>query len=265
VFTSLATMTLAEDGLVDLDEPASTYVTRVPVDDRVTVRNLLEHSSGIPNVTDLSGFFQNLHSEQARSWTPEEQMELVADLPLRFNPGMVFHYSNTNYVILGVLLEEVTGRPYHEVLRERIIDPLGMDATYVAGFEEGPEPFDPYLHFGAEYDYTALASVAWSAGGIVSSGPDLHRLFTALFDDKIISSDLRQEMATGDEYGLGVELFDPDLSLIGHSGGIPGYFTFVVHSAETGVTAFLVSTDEQTDFGPAVQAMFEGIASDGGG
>jgi D-alanyl-D-alanine carboxypeptidase len=261
VFTSLATLSLVEDGDVDLDQPASTYVSRVAVPGDVTVRDLLQHTSGIYNITDAPGFFAGLFEAPNRVWLPEEQLELIADRPSLFDPGAQFRYSNTNFVILGVLLEEVTGQPYHEVIRERIIDPLELSSTYVAGFEDGPALFDPYDHEGdVDYDYTSIASVAWSAGGMVSSAQDLHTLFTALFDEQVISGDMIELMTDDAEYGFGVELAEWDQGLIGHSGGIPGYFTMVRHSPATGLTAFLAMTDERTDPGRAIRAMFNAFA-----
>ncbi len=262
VFTSAATLTLVEDGVVDLDAPASRYVSRVPVPDDVTVRDLLRHTSGIYNYTDDPDFIPSTFDAPDRFWTPEEVVAVVVDQPSLFEPGSEFRYSNTNYVILGVLIEEVTGQQYHEVLRERIISPLGLSSTYLAGFEGGPEVFDPYEHEGdADYDYTSVASGAWSAGAMVSSAGDLHTLFTALFDEEIVSSDLVAQMIDGTEYGFGMELFQSGEGLFGHGGGIPGYVTFVLHSPESGVTGFLVSTDPVADNRYAIDKMFEGFAA----
>ena len=125
VFTSLVTLTLVDEGLVDLDALALDYVTRVPVPDGVLVRDLLQHTSGIPEHVDRPGFFDMLHDDQRRVWSPEEAVDLIAGIEPLFAPGAEWSYSNTNYLILGVLNEEVTGRPLHEVLRSLLLDPLG--------------------------------------------------------------------------------------------------------------------------------------------
>ena len=261
VFTSLTTLTLVEDGLVDLDAPAGQYVSRVPVPDDVTVRDLMRHTSGIYDIVEDRSFWPPF-DEPDRVWTAEEVVAVVADQPSMFEPGSEFSYSSTNYTILGVLIEEVTGQQYHEVVRERIIGPLGLSSTYLAGFEDGPEVFDPYEHEGnADYDYTSVASVAGSSGGMVSSAEDLHVLFTALFDDQIVSPALVAQTIDGDEYGLGMQLVESDQGLFGHSGGMPGYSTFVRHSPESGVTALLVATDPEADRSYAVEKLIEGFAA----
>lgn len=181
-------------------------------------------------------------------WTPEDVVTVVADEPTLFEPGSEFRYSNTNYAILGVLIEEVTQQSYHQVVRERILSPLELSSTYLAGYEEGQALFDPYEHEGdAEFDYTSVEFGAWSAGAMVSSAGDLHTLFAALFDNQIVSSDFVAETTDGDEYGLGMELRELGEGLFGHSGGIPGYRTFVRHSPESGVTVFLASTDPEVN------------------
>ncbi|MFW2336145.1 MAG: serine hydrolase domain-containing protein, partial [Ilumatobacter sp.] len=235
VFTALTTLSLVEEGLVDLDASATDYVTRVPVDADITVRDLLGHRSGIDNYTDVAGFFETVIAESERVWEPEEQVELVVDRPALFEPGEQFSYSNTNYIILGILIEEVTGQPYHDVVRERILDPLEMSSTYLAGFEEGAEPFDPFVEEpDTGYDYTSIATSAWSAGAMVSSAEDLHTLFTALFDERVLSGATVDELTASSFYGLGVELDQWQDGLIGHSGSIPGYHTFVRYSTESG-------------------------------
>ncbi len=260
VFTSLATLSLVDEGLVDLDAVATDYVTRVPVPEEVTVRDLLSHQTGIFNYTDVPGFFGDLFAETSREWTPEETVGLIADREPQFTSGSQFEYSNTNYAILGILIEEVTGQSYHEVVRQRILDPLVLSSTYLAGFEEGPDPFDPFVQSGNdEYDYTSIATAAWSAGAMVSSAEDLHALFTGLFDDRIVSQEMLAQMTVDHFYGLGVELDGWQSGLIGHSGDIPGYRTFVRHSTESGITAFLVATDDQTDPGFAIEAVLDAM------
>ena len=262
VFTSAVVLTLVDDGVVDLDAAANTYVTRVPVPDDVTVRDLLRHTSGIFNYTDVASFFPAVLDAPDRLWTPEEVVAVIADEPSVFEAGAEFGYSNTNYAILGVLIEEVTQRPYHDIVRERIISPLDLSSTYLAGYESGQEVFDPYEHEGAAgFDYTSLASSAWSAGAMVSSAGDLHTLFTALFDDQIVPSELVEQMTNGDEYGLGIELGEANQGLFGHSGGINGYETFVRHSVDSGTTAFLASTDPNADTRYAREKLFEGFAT----
>lgn len=256
-FTAMAALTLVDDGAVDLDASASDYVTRVPVPEDVTVRNLLEHRSGIFSYTETPGFFDATFADPGRLWTPEDAFAWAADEPQLFEPGSEFSYSNTNYVILGILIEQVTGQPYHEVLRERIHEPLGLSSTYLAAYEDGPEVFDPFDdEVGPGYDYTSIASGAWAGGGLVSSAADLHMVFTALSDGRIVSTELLNEMTSGEGYGLGLELHG---IAFGHSGAIDGYEAFLAHSPEHGVTGFLATTAPGLDMTYAIQQLFAGI------
>jgi D-alanyl-D-alanine carboxypeptidase len=193
-------------------------------------------------------------------------------------------YSNTNYIVLGVLIEEVTDRPFAEVLRARIIEPLGMSSTYLAGFEDGPGAFGAYVSLSEQepaepinFDYTPIATSAWAAGGIVSTAPDLHTLFTALFDGQIVSANSLAEMIgnprqTGlsvmgnyPDYGLGIQVWNRFggrrvEGLVGHDGWIVGYLTLVAYAPETGMTAFWVATPNWIDPSPAYAAVAERVS-----
>jgi len=263
VFTSALTLGLVDDGLVDLDAPAGDYVSRAAVPDGVTVRHLLGHRSGIANYTTAE-FFDETKADDSSVWTPEELVAVVADAPTEFEPDAEFGYSNTNYILLGMLIEEITGTSYDEALRSRILDPLGMSSTYVDGFEDGPDVVGAYSSFFTgslepiTADYTSVATGAWSAGAMVSSPADLHAFFTALAAGEVIGDELVAEMATAqDEYGLGLMIGVGGLcdDLYGHGGEIPGFKNFVLHSPATGRTGYSVSTSEAIESLSTVQAM----------
>lgn len=233
VVTSAMVLTLVQDGLVDLDAPAANYVSRLPVPEEVSVRQLLQHRSGIHNYPD-EALWEQIMLAPSRVWTPEDVLESIADEPAG-TPGLVFSYSNTNYIILGVLVEEVTGQLYHEVVRDRLFEPLGLSAaTYLSGFEEGPWPFA----LDAEVETTSIATITWAAGSLVSSAADMHVFFTALFDGRLLSDELIAQMTEGNRYGLGLEVDYKSDGLFGHSGFIGGYGSSIRHSPELGVTAF---------------------------
>lgn len=261
VFTALAVLTLVDDGVVDLDTPAHQYVARVPVPLDVTVRDLLRDTSGIEDVTSTADFIPAVFDDPGRVWTAEAALEFIEGRPQLFEAGSQYSPSNSNALILGALVEDVTAQAYHDVVRERISDPLGLSATYLPGLEDGPAVFDPYDHLGqADFDYTSMATAAGSAGGLVSSAEDLHRVFTALFDGQIVSGEIVEQLSVGDTFGLGFELGDWSDGLIGQSGGIPGYFTIVRHEPVTGITAVVAST-VNADLGPVVAGMLAGFQS----
>ncbi len=262
VFTSALTLMLVEDGLVDLDAPAGDYITRVPMPEGVTVRHLLGHRSGIATYTN-DEFFEEVGLDDGRVWTPEEMVAIIADEPADFDPGTDFTYSNTNFILLGVLIEEVVGETYDDALRSRILEPLGMPDTYVDGVEDGADVALSYTGFFTESlepitaDYTGIATSAWSAGALVSTPADLHLFFTALFDGELINDNLLDEMTTAPEgYGLGIEVNPRDLGdgLYGHGGSIMGFNTMVIHAPETGRTGFWAATADSFDPHPAIVA-----------
>ncbi len=266
VFTSIATLTLVDEGLLNLDAPVAEYVTRVEVSAEITVRDLLQHTSGLPNFTSHPTFYARMVDDPSRAFEPEETFDLVADDELLFEPGSQFEYSNSNYLVLGVLIEEVTGRSAAQELRSRIMDPLEMTDTYLSGFEAGPDPFGSFTTlYGSkqpiDFEYTSIESDAWTAGAMVSSAGDLHKLFTALVSGDLVSNASFIAMTSDDAYGFGlITGGGASDSLIGHDGGIVGYYTLVFHSPETGRTAFWVAAGDGIDYGPAVADVADRIA-----
>jgi D-alanyl-D-alanine carboxypeptidase len=201
-------------------------------------------------------------------WSPEELVALVTHRAPKFPAGTEFSYSNTNFIILAILIEEITAQPFAEVMRARVIDPAAMPNTYLAGAEDGPEPFGAYSRNSDElapidFDYTSIETSAWSAGAMVSTAEDAHVLFTAVYAGQIISADMLEEMTSNDEYGFGIETWDAEKSAVGHGGTIPGYNTLVFHSPATGTTAFWVSSSEALNFGPSVVDVVEALINEG--
>lgn len=124
MFTAVVVMRLVEQGKMQLDDPLSKYIQDVPDGWRpITIRHLLTHTSGIPNVSDDFDFTQN--------YTDDELINIAKELPLSFVPGARYSYSNTGYVLLGILLERLTGHPYWETLETDVFEPLGMKTARV--------------------------------------------------------------------------------------------------------------------------------------
>jgi len=262
VFTAVLVLMLVEDGLVDLDTSASAYLPSLSLPETITGRHLMNQRSGLADYTQQA-IYGNTKDGNSTAWTPDELYRLVEDESLTFEPGSRFQYTNTNHMILGLLIEEVTGQPYHEALRERILDPLGLDATYLSHYEQGETPRDAFTEqlggpvVPVDFDYTAIETTVWSAGGLVSNVVDVHRFFVALTQGEIISLAQFSEMITGTgidsrrdparryDYGLGVELFDAPEVIYGARGNLPGYITLVMHSPDTLKTFMYVSINDQ--------------------
>jgi D-alanyl-D-alanine carboxypeptidase len=238
-FVATVVMQLADEHRLRLDDPLSRYLRASPWGD-VTLRQLLNHNGGVPDHTQAAGFTDALLDRPTRRWTTAEVLDLVADRDRDAVPGTAYSYSNTGYVLLGQVIEAVTGRSWASEVRQRIIEPLGLRGTTVAGvddaatdtvsgwFDTSGDGFDDRV----SGPWPALDTTEGPAGALVSTAPDLVRFARALFDGALVSRDARREMTTPgpfhpphSNYGLGIELRRPDhrTTVWGHSGSLPGY------------------------------------------
>ncbi|ABS04097.1 serine hydrolase domain-containing protein [Kineococcus radiotolerans] len=206
---------LAEEGEFGLDDPVDSVLPGVlPAERGVTVRQLLNHTSGLPSapVFDTSSA-QRLLDSVRRSWTPQERVAAALALPWTNEAGAAFSYSNENYAVLGMLIEHVTGDDLATVLQQRVFTPAGMqDTSYpsdtsmptdaLRGYQfpdTGPGP--------GGLDTTEQEPSAWDAGAaVISTAPDLNAFFRALFSGELVSSEgVAQMQQIGVEgYGLGL-------------------------------------------------------------
>ncbi|MDP8904332.1 MAG: serine hydrolase [Chloroflexota bacterium] len=249
-FVAVVVLQLAAAGEVDLDERLVAYLPDAPHAMQVTVRDLLAHTSGIADFAAERVYRQAVLLAPAHRWEPEEVVELVADRPLAFAPGERWAYSNTNYLLLGLLGEEVTGRPLATLIREGISLPLGLADTYLEEMEDAP-PVETTGHHDLNGDgvtdslagipYTALVTSGAAAGGLSSTALDVLDFAGGLFGDELLGTDWLEEMLTPPavypSYGLGIASFStPEGDAWGHAGELPGYSTLFAHSSEARVT-----------------------------
>jgi len=174
-FTAAAILLLEERGKLKLDDTIKTYYPDAPAAwDKITLRHLLGHTSGIPNYTNTPDF------GRMSSWhaTPEELVKRVRDLPLEFEPGAQMRYSNTGYVLLGIVIEKASGTGYAAFLKQNIFDPLGMKDT---GYDENSAilprraaGYSPSPNGDANAMYVDMTT-PFSAGALYSNAPDLLR------------------------------------------------------------------------------------------
>jgi len=186
-FVAALTLLLVEDGELGLDVEVTTHLSaRYEPVGSVTVRSLLNHTSGLPDFFEDAGFAARWQENPNRAWDPDELIEVSLALP-RHEPG-VFSYANSNYVLIGLMIESVTGCPVGELLRKRILDPLRLSAT-------------------------RLPATATAAGGLASTTDELARFLAALFAGQIVGETSLREMLTtvpsdwveSQGYGLGIE------------------------------------------------------------
>lgn len=214
-FLAVTVMKLAEIGDIDLDAniadllPVSIDVSRVPNGNKVTVRQLLQMRSGIPNYTDYDSYSDLVDKMEGQRWSPELGVQLVYDQKPNFEPGKSYEYSNTNYLLLQLIVENKEKTSYSDVMKEQIFDPLHLNDTFV---ETGAE--NNYLStHGYELDDNELTDVTdlndgfgLGDGGTISTVADLNHFVQALLKDKTVlkNSTLQQMLAVKDDYGLGI-------------------------------------------------------------
>jgi CubicO group peptidase (beta-lactamase class C family) len=225
-FTAALVLLMQQEGKLNINDPVSKYLPDTPKAwDKITVANLLGHTSGIPNFTSFKEF--GAWAASAHTW--EEEYAFFKDKPLDFEPGTKFSYSNSNFEVLGGILEKVSGKKYGELLRERIFSPLGMndsgldsDDLVLPKRAEGYKPGQK----GLQVARSESMSVPFSAGSIYSTTGDLLKWEHGLFDGKLLSADSLKAMTTpgkGD-YGLGVMISNQDsVKVVEHGGGIEGF------------------------------------------
>lgn len=254
-FVATVVLQLVGEKRVELDAPVSRYLPGLlPNGGAITVRQLLQHTSGLPDHTfelpDDAGF---------RSFTPDELIALIADKPLEFEPGTASSYSNTNYVVAGVLVERITGRSYADVITHRVLRPLGLRDTSLPGTRVGiPSPHArAYLRFDEEvFDVTEYdPSFIGAAGEMISTTADLNRFVDALPAGRPAAA--AGPAAGHDDRGRGVGPGPVRLRGVvrgpgvGHNGRLTGYSSTMAGSAD-GKRQLTFSVSWAWDFGPVV-------------
>jgi D-alanyl-D-alanine carboxypeptidase len=249
MFVATVVLQLVDEGRVALDDPASQYLPELGIDPRITVRMLLQHTSGIfsytgepnPDGTVDPGIpvtGQEFVDTRFDTYTPTQLVELALSKPARFEPGTQWRYSNTNYQVLRLLIEKLTHTSYALQLKLRLLWPLGLHATFLPGTATGipgrhAHGYLTYPYGGAEktVDVTRLnPSPAGAAGELVSTTEDLDHFLTVLLGGDLLSADLLTQMRTGHPdsgYGLGLAEMDTGPACggiyYGHGGDIQGY------------------------------------------
>ncbi|WP_431956317.1 serine hydrolase domain-containing protein [Nocardia lijiangensis] len=244
-FTSALVLQLVAEGKVRLDEPVDTYLPGLlrgdGIDGRaITVRQILRHQSGLPDFAGDPRADVYRAGIENRTMTPAEGIAMINSARAVFAPGERYQYSNTNYLVAGMLIERVTGAPYAEELDRRILKPLGLTDTYLPGPGErdirGPHPAGYATLDGVVTDVSRIEpSIPWAAGALVSSGADLNRFYGALLAGRVLAAAELEQMRAGVPidpesgmvYGLGLASMrlPCGAEYIGHDGGIDGYYT----------------------------------------
>lgn len=240
MFTTAMIMQLVDEKKLTLDTKLSEFFPKIVNAQKITIGNLLNHHSGIHNFTNDDEYLTYYTSQK----TQEEMLELFYKLPSDFEPGSKAQYSNTGFVLLGYIIEEITGRRYAEILKARITNKLNLDETYFGG-AINPKKNEAYSYTYEndkwEKEPETNMFIPHGAGAIVSTTTDLTKFATALFQGKLCSDSLVKKITTlQDDYGMGCfEMPFDERKLYGHTGGIDGFSSMLGYFKDDSVVVAL--------------------------
>ena len=268
-FTGTLILQLVDEGALSLTDPVSKFQLGVPNGDEITVEMLLAMSSGLFDYTNSEAFLNAVVQDLQRVWQPEELLAFAYTEPTLFAPGTGLSYSNTNYVLLGLIAEQVTGVELPQLLTERLLNPLGLGATVFPALDDAGIPAPASDGYGYGYgapdatgqdDVTDTSpSIAWAAGALISTAGDLANWVEDLAQGALLTEqsqtarlDSLAVLATNPEtgettdYGLGLARIN---GLLGHNGQFPGFSSYMGTDPELGVTVVLWTNLSETPEG----------------
>ena len=237
-FVSTVTLQLVGEGRLKLDDTVERWLPGlIPNGEAITLRMLLNHTSGLFDYTEDPAFLERLINDPTAPASPRELIAIARMHPPNFPPGEGWSYTNTGYVAVGLILEAATRQPVERLVRQRIIGPLGLTGTtfptrspvikgyHAHGYRPPAVPGAPYQ------DVTPFSpTLAWTAGAIVSTADDLRRFYGALLRGRLLRPALLEQMLTtvpvAPEFGYGLGIYTQQTAcgtVWGHDGGIPGY------------------------------------------
>jgi CubicO group peptidase (beta-lactamase class C family) len=248
-FTAIGVMMLQEEGKLNVSDRITKYFPQYPVWNDITVKHLLQHTSGIRDVTSVEPFKSN----QWKDWTPQEVLVGIAGEPLDFEPGQTARYSNTGCIILGLVIEKITGVSYGDFLAAKIASPLGMKHTTLGSNRSIiPKRVSGYAYDGdlMNAGYASLA-LPYASGGILSTPSDMIKLAKVFRGEALLSGNAVREMFGPARLnnGAGYESKDPGLKITfgygldsivlkekiipAKTGGISGFNSFFAYFPES--------------------------------
>ena len=247
-YVSAVALQLVHEGKITLDEKVATYLgdeawfAGLPNGQDITIRQLMNHTSGLVRYEFNERFTADLSAAPDRVWQPRELVAYILNTAPPFAAGQGWDYSDTNYIVLGIIMEKVMGRPYLQMLRERILGPAGLRATapsegrVISGLANGyagaNNPFGGSDAMLVDGQMVINPQFEWTGGGVASTAEDLARWGKYLYDGKAFDASLMPQLldgvparlGQGTRYGLGVILRETVVGPVrGHSGFFPGY------------------------------------------
>lgn len=270
VFYSVVALQLIEEGKLQLDTPIFDSMSdykwfeRIPNAKQLTVRSLMRHETGIPRYVFKDSFQKDVLKDVNKVWKPEELLAYIFDEKPLFEVGTGFAYSDTNYIILCMLIEKVTGNDLYDEVQKRVLDKAGLRnvvaqnkrsyENIAQGYNAKDDSFFPGLQFNQQGKSNYNLQFEWAGGGLVFTSHDLAVLGKKIYEGKMFSPKLLDEYFKGidagklrGQWGLGVHIMEtPHGTVYGHSGFMPGYITNLLYFADDQFSlCFQVNTSQK--------------------
>lgn len=251
-FTSVAILQLMEQGKLSLQDPISTFVADYPRGNEIRVHHLLNHTSGIKDYTRIAEF----RTKTRLDMTPEEIIGSFKNLPLEFSPNEKYAYTNSGYVLLGYIIEKVSGLTYEEFIQKHIFDKLGMKNSHFGNsYRIIPNRASGYQFFDGNYENADYMSptIPYAAGSLMSTIDDMFLWHQAIHNNTLISSKSKQLAFTNyplnngkfTNYGYGWYINEiAGLSTLEHTGGINGFTTSGIYIPDNSCYAIVLSNKD---------------------
>jgi D-alanyl-D-alanine carboxypeptidase len=254
-FTVTALLQLADQGKLRLDDAIAEYVDGVALGERITLRQLARMQSGLFNYSASPEFQQAMFADPRRAFTPRELLSYALTQPNQFPPGEGFEYCNTNTILLGLVVQKVSGQPLPSYIQDHILAPLGLGHTSFPADSKFPDPHAQGYSVQTADGKEAVAtdwdpSWGWAAGAMISTLDDMRTWSVALATGKLLTPQMQAQrlktvgspgMPPQDGYGLGIFNLG---GWIGHNGSLPGYQSVVVYLPERQTSlVILANTD----------------------
>lgn len=242
-FTAVLILQLVEEGKLKLDDTLDKFYPEIPNAKKITIAQMLNHRSGIHNFTSDRQYFRSYYR---RPQTHEQMVAVIAKTAPDFEPGTKMNYSNSGYLLLGYIVEKLSGKSYADVLKEKITSKLNLSDTYYGGKINGANgesgSFD-FLRGNWKMLSETDMSVSGGAGAIVSTPTDLTKFIAGLFDGKLVSQNSLASMKTmTDGYGLGMfQIPFGEKKFFGHNGGIDGFNSMLGYQPEDKLAVAYIS------------------------
>jgi len=285
-YVAAVAMQLVHEGKLDLDSKIEKYLgkekwfDRLPNAHDITVRMLMNHTSGLVRYEFKEQFTKDLTSNPDKVWKPEELVAYILDTKAPFAAGQSWEYSDTNYIVLGMIIERLTHSTYYEQARKRILNPLKLTHTVpsnsrvipglVQGYAGDNNPFGGTDAMIVNGKFAINPQFEWCGGGMASTTEDLARWAKAMYEGRAFDASLLKEMLNGvpaklgpeSKYGLGVIIRPTPLGIsYGHSGFFPGYITEMMYFPESKIAlAVQVNTSVPRSTGKPLSRLLAELA-----